>query len=1274
MQTAMRFLRRAILIILLFILFSIFALVILTRTPIVNRFLRDKVMAFANASYRGRLKIARIEGSVFGSLRLEQIQLIYQNKVIASIPRVSLDYSLVPLLWRTVHLRVSVDSPQIDAQRQSNGRWNLLDAVSARVPAAPSSGKRTLTIDVDSVQVNNGTVLVMPNGANGPGYRVTNFDLDTAAMLPSAGMSVKLRRLTANVAGPKLPLLYTAVSLDYDAMTQPATVHVTDLDLRTQKSTISLNGDARLGQTPVVNIKLWLRRLAAADIAEIYPASQLKADLAGTVTLQGPESALHSIIALSCAGATLDGGADADLAEKPPRYAVQLKLSNANLQKIIRNNEVSGIINATVNGKAAGSDAAGVAADVHLNGRNLAARQYRLGTLDLTAAAANKNAQMMLTLVAPAGYLTARANSTINADPAYHLELTARHLDIAKVGAGAGARPTNLNLAALIDGRGFTPSAADTAIKLTVDRSQLAQITVDRGVINARVANNRADIAQLHFDAAESTLDLRGTAGLSANSPANISYGFHSRNIRELLLLAKMKGAGSVDINGVVNGTRSALRTQGTLEMTSVQAAGYSLRQGRSQFTVALTGPEAPSGKLYAAIDGVKAGAELRSIRLALDAAPGLPHALALRLNVIDNAGRRDLLATHLTYQPQLIAGQLTEMTLGLPTGDWHLTAPVTYRQSPRGVSISRLQLQSETRELVLQGTIAQQGAQDFSLRLDRFELAALQSLTPRLHDVHGMLSTALRIAGTAAAPTINLAAQASKLGVGKQPLGDFNLTANYGGTRATFETILRQNATDHLNANGSLGMILSWEHGVKAKIGNAVDLSANSARLDLAQLGSLFPDDVHNFRGTAALDLRVQGTLKQPQPTGSVRIAGVQGEIVPLGITISDSKIVVALAENAIRIETLQAHSGRGSIIGSGAIGFVHYAPGALGVNLSFDKWPAINTQQYAATIGGHLEANGTISQPRLQGRLDVLNGTIQPDIAFLGATSNLSPDDTIEVIHPGQPGPQTVNATAGPNQRSFAPPAPAPQPSTFNNLAMKLAVFIHRDTWIRHPDAAVELEGNLDVDKDPGGPIRVAGEVRTVRGTINYYNRQFTLRNGVLTFTGGRKIDPGLDIDARYNVTNYTIDIVVGGTASKPTLEFKSQPELAQADILSLILFGKTTDALGQGQQASLQQQASKMATGVAAQQIGQAVASSMGLQGMGITFNQASSGGPGVGIGRYLGENTYVSASESVGGSGSGQKVSVQYFFLPWLSLTTSSAADGSHEIDLNVIKQY
>jgi translocation and assembly module TamB len=1263
MRTAMRYLRRAVSVILLILFFGIFAILILSRTQLVNQFLRDKVVAFVAANYHGTLKIARITGSVWGSLRLEQVALVYNNKTIASIQRLSLDYSLVPLIWRTVHLGISIDSPFIDAEREPNGKWNVLEALSARVPSAPSSGKRALTIDVDSVQINHGALQIVPK-SGGPQYQVTNLDLDTAVELPAFGMEVNLRRLTANIAGPKMPLLYAGVSLHYDALESPATVRLIDLDLRTQQSTLSLTGDAHLAQTPSVNLRLLLRRLAAADIVQIYPASQLKSDLTGSITAQGPESSLHTVLALNTAGATMQGTADTDLTRKAPTFAVKLKLSNADLQKIVRTSSAAGILDATIDSSGAGSDLSAVTADVHLHGHNLKAKQFDLGTLDLTAKAANQNAHALLTLATPAGYLTARGSSTLAANPAYHLDLSAQHLDLAKSGgAGTKSRQTNLNLGAVVDGRGLTPTTADTGITLKIDRSQVGGITVDGGLLDARLANNRANIGRLHFAAAGSTLDVHGSAGLAPSALSNISYAVRSQNIEELLAMARMKGSGSLDINGIVDGPRSDLRSRGTVQVTSLQTGGYSLAHGTSRYNLALTGRGAPYGKLDLALNGVKAATQLRTVALMVDASPGVPHAIALQLEVTDNAGRKDLVATNLVYRPPSITGQLTQMSLGLPTGDWHLLAPVSYKKDTRGLSLTRLELQSGTRDLVLQGTIAQEGAQDFNLTLSRFDLSALAPLTKRLHDIHGMLSTKLRIAGTAGAPTISFATQASGLAMGKQPIGMLNITVNYAGDRAAFETMLQQNTGDRLTAAGSLPMSLSWNHGVKTKIGNTVDVTVNSAALNLAQLGSLFPDDVRSFQGVIAINLRVQGSLKQPQPTGSIRITGVQGQIVPLGITVSRGQLLVALNPQAARIETIEVHAGQGSISGQGVIGLEQYAPSAVGVNLTFDHWPAINTEQYAATIGGYIAADGSVSKPRVHGQLEVLNATIQPDIAFLGATSGLSPDETIEVIQPGQPVLQP-NATGKPSP---------PQPSTFNNLAMKVAVIIHRNTWIRHPDAAAELEGNLDVDKDPGGPVRVAGEVRTVRGWMNYYNRQFTVKTGIFTFTGGHKIDPGLDIDAQYQVTNYTVDIVVGGTASKPTLQLKSQPELEQADILSLILFGKTTDTLGQGQQASLQKEATKMATGAAAQQIGQAVASSMGLQGMGVTLNSAGSS-PSLGIGHYLGENTYVSASQSLGGGSSGQKVSVQYFLLQWLSVTTSSAADGSHEIDLNLVKQY
>jgi translocation and assembly module TamB len=238
----------------------------------------------------------------------------------------------------------------------------------------------------------------------------------------------------------------------------------------------------------------------------------------------------------------------------------------------------------------------------------------------------------------------------------------------------------------------------------------------------------------------------------------------------------------------------------------------------------------------------------------------------------------------------------------------------------------------------------------------------------------------------------------------------------------------------------------------------------------------------------------------------------------------------------------------------------------------------------------------------------------------------------------------------------------------SLFDQLAINVAVIVHRNTWIRHPDASVELAGHIQAVKQRGGQLTLVGEIDTVRGWITFNSQTFTLVTGQVLFTGGRAIDPSLNLDAQYTVSNYTIDVLVTGFASKPKLKLQSTPPLPQSDILSLLLFGKTSSSLGQGQSSSLQQQAAQMAAGAAASTIGKSLASSLGLEDLGIDVNSSTSNG--VGIGRYIGKNTYLSASQST----TGRKVSIQYYIKRWVSITTATNSDGSSEIFLNLITQY
>jgi translocation and assembly module TamB len=198
------------------------------------------------------------------------------------------------------------------------------------------------------------------------------------------------------------------------------------------------------------------------------------------------------------------------------------------------------------------------------------------------------------------------------------------------------------------------------------------------------------------------------------------------------------------------------------------------------------------------------------------------------------------------------------------------------------------------------------------------------------------------------------------------------------------------------------------------------------------------------------------------------------------------------------------------------------------------------------------------------------------------------------------------------------------------------------------------VELSGNLRVTKASGGNPAVTGLIETIRGWVGFQGRRFTLTRGRLEFGGGEKIDPSLDIVADYRAGNYLISAVVKGTAEKPTLTLASDPQLDQADILSVLVFNKPLSSLEKSEQASLQQNAISITTGFAAAQIGQAVSQTLGLQELGVDI-------------------TNVSVSQDVSGK-YGQEVSAEYRITSDWRFSVSASTVGPAGADLIWQKRY
>jgi len=282
-----------------------------------------------------------------------------------------------------------------------------------------------------------------------------------------------------------------------------------------------------------------------------------------------------------------------------------------------------------------------------------------------------------------------------------------------------------------------------------------------------------------------------------------------------------------------------------------------------------------------------------------------------------------------------------------------------------------------------------------------------------------------------------------------------------------------------------------------------------------------------------------------------------------------------IQLAPDVLQVPQLSVRAGEGRLTGSGTLGWRPYTLTTIALTLNAARFRVIDTRRYTAAVSGWLACCGPLEQPFIRGALEVEEATLRPELSLLRSAPP-APDPTIVVVQTAQ------DLTAPPQpakpvteEEETERPSPM-QSDVYRQLGMDLTVTVTRGTWVHLDEGSLEVMGQVHVRKQPGEEVSLAGSLETVRGWYVFYGRKFRFERGQVAFTGTSPIDPSLDIVARYTLPQYQVDVAIGGTVRTPTLTLRSDPQLAQVDILSLLLFGKPADRLDDGEKRSLQSQA--------------------------------------------------------------------------------------------------
>ncbi|TVP56267.1 MAG: translocation/assembly module TamB [Gemmatimonadales bacterium] len=545
-------------------------------------------------------------------------------------------------------------------------------------------------------------------------------------------------------------------------------------------------------------------------------------------------------------------------------------------------------------------------------------------------------------------------------------------------------------------------------------------------------------------------------------------------------------------------------------------------------------------------------------------------------------------------------------------------------------------------------GVVDLDGMTDFTLETERLDLNRLGHLARIENPPSGLLDLVLRVEGPAGAPLMEGEILAQDLNVGGTELDRVEGTFAYGEQIARARLDVEHEGQRLLTADGRYPVDLSFREVEDRFPDRSVDVTLEIDALPAATLLG-FVEGLEEIEGVFDGRIQLSGQPRDLRPSGSLHLAGGAMSLPEIGLRPREIEADFELTTDGVVTVSAQARS-RGLAQVRGTIDLNDITDPGFDLRITASGFQATERRDLEARVGGEVTLTGRFQAPRIGGRVRVEQG-----VMFLEEFAR-----TAEVVDLTDPAIFDVVDTTLVADR---PAVEAAQNPFLNNLVVNVDLTIQRDFWLRSREMNVEIGGDLIVTFDrPKREILLVGSLEAIRGNYNVLGRQFQVQEGNVEFVGTPGINPTLDFRAVHRLRRegqepLNIIAVVEGPllALRIGLESEAQPPIAESDLISYLLFGRPSFALGSGEASALQGAAGagvSVGIGTLAGQLSSVVAQQIGIDYFAITQTRdaggAAMGGFGsafadtqIEVGQYLAQDLFLAmVLRPLGGMGGGQ----------------------------------
>jgi autotransporter translocation and assembly factor TamB len=453
-------------------------------------------------------------------------------------------------------------------------------------------------------------------------------------------------------------------------------------------------------------------------------------------------------------------------------------------------------------------------------------------------------------------------------------------------------------------------------------------------------------------------------------------------------------------------------------------------------------------------------------------------------------------------------------------------------------------------------GKLDWKGAFDFSVSLENLQLGYFNQSFSAEQNIGGSLNSFVYITGNAAQPVMKARFEISDLEIKPVYFEKYSMDLDYQNGQWELRGLATCQNKQALELEGTWQYAINIDQPLPDIWDSTIALNVKLDTFPLDFVQTLVPA-ITSAKGFLNSAIEVKGVLRNPDIDilANTTECSIKLRDIPDEFTAVRSKAAIHNKKLVLEYLLAEIEKGKFYLAGTGEVEKLQLA--SFNFALKITNGPIFYPGIFNATVNadGSFQKRGR--QYILQAEVEALDGIIE--------IKNTEREKQADIIYVGEL-----------NQSSGQRPAGTEPDSFYDRLVMDFNIHSEGNLWYKLDTSKAELVGDLRIQKQVKGTLTYLGSVKIKQGYYDFLRNRFVITHGELQFPGTAGFNPLLNINGEYKeLSEILITATIRGDLNNPLIQLHSDPPQKDVEILSYLLFGKSSQNLSTQEASSVESQ---------------------------------------------------------------------------------------------------